>query len=447
MIEQFHFLRPLWLAALLPVCVLVWGLWSAGNKSQWADLIKPELLSHLLDKHQVVSSRWPLAGVFAVWVIATIALAGPAWEKLPQPLYKKQSAVVLILDLSPSMLAQDMKPARIVHARHRLIDLLKSRQEGVAGLVVYAGDAHVLAPLSSDRETLLALIPSLDPSLMPVRGSRAEDAVATAMKLLTDAGHNNGDLVLITDGVAANARYEIQQKLAASNFRLSILGVGTSEGAPVPLSDGSYAKDRSGNIHLARLNSLELQQLATNLNGLYQDLKTDGSDTELLLQFLDQSDALLPSSDNNQLIEREFDLWNDAGSWLVLLLLPLVLLSHRRGWLLVVLIVPLVNPQPVYAFEWQDLWKNKNQQAIEAFEKGEHARAAELFDLPEWKGSAQYKSGDYQQAAESFAADKSADSWFNRGNALAKAGQLEEAVSAFEQALKVDPQMEDALFG
>ncbi len=445
--EQFHFLRPGWLLLLMPLALLAWQLWRVQSSSNsWRQLIQPQLLSHLLDTQQTTLSRWPLLALLTAWLLATLALAGPTWEKLPQPIYKKQDAQVLILDLSPSMLAQDQKPSRLVHARHRLIDLLKARTEGLTGLVVFAGDAHVLAPLSSDRETLLALVPSLSPGIMPVRGSRSEAAVAAALQLLKDAGHSRGRLLLITDGVEVTARDSIRQQLTGSNYSLSILGVGSAAGAPVPLRDGSFAKDAQGDIYLARLDASELRQLAIDSGGVYSDLSYAGEDVRRLLQPLTLAEQALPSAQETSAIKREFDLWEDAGVWLLLLLLPIAALSHRRGWLLLVLIVPMLQPTPVYAFEWQDLWKNKDQQAAEAFSGQQYDKAGELFKSPAWKGSAQYRSGNYEAAVQSFASSKHADDWYNRGNALARSGKLQEATEAFDQALQLDPAMEDAQF-
>tara|TARA_R110002095_G_scaffold18138_3_gene21166 strand:- start:822 stop:2810 length:1989 start_codon:yes stop_codon:yes gene_type:complete len=447
-IANFHLLRPFWLL-LLPLILLL-GIWlwrQQAGANQWQTLIRPELLQHLLERRSSSQSRWPLLALLCGWSLAVLALAGPTWERLPQPLYSKQDALVLILDLSPSMMAQDLKPDRLTHAKHRLTDLIKARHEGQTGLVVYAGDAHLLAPISDDRQTLLTLVPGLSPGIMPVKGSQAEDAIETALRLLRDAGHSRGQILLITDGVTATASEAIRNQLRDQPYRLSILGIGTAEGAPIPLRDGSFAKNAQGVIQLAKLEPHALAALARAHAGIYQPLSYDGSDIKALMAQLEQHASSDLDSDSQQKLEREFDLWHEAGPWLVLLLLPLAALSHRRGWLLSLLILlPSLTPEPAQAFEWQTLWQTPDQQAQQRFQEGDNQGAAERFETPEWRGSALYRSGQFEPAAEAFGQSDSARAHYNRGNALARDGKLDQALAAFTHALERDPGFDDARF-
>ncbi|MEH6471723.1 MAG: VWA domain-containing protein [Halopseudomonas sp.] len=446
-LANFHFLRPLWLLLLPLVGLLAVWLWRQQHgANQWQSLIRAELLQHLLERQPSRQSRWPLVALLLAWILATLALAGPTWEKLPQPLYNKQDALVLILDLSPSMMARDLKPNRLTHARHRLTDLIKARQEGQTGLVVYAGDAHVLAPISDDRQTLLTLVPSLSPGIMPVRGSQTEAAIGTALALLRDAGHSSGQLILITDGITSTAKLAINQLLRDQPYQLSILGIGSEDGAPIPQRDGSFAKNKQGQIQLAKLESRQLAELAQQHDGIYQNLRYDGGDTAALLNHLEQQARSGLGGDAHQQLLRQFDLWHEAGPWLVLLLLPFAALAHRRGWLLTLLILPQLAAEPAQALEWQDLWQTPDQQAEQRYNQGDHQGAAEHFDDPNWRGSALYRSEQFKQAAEQFALGDSAQSHYNRGNALARGGKLEDALEAFDQALQHDPEFDDALF-
>jgi len=468
MIDSFHLLRPWWLLWLLPAALLGYRLWQQQNHSSgWQRLIPAPLLQPLLEQQLGQQRRAPLLALGAAWLLATLALAGPTWERLPQPVYQPQSALVVILDLSPSMLAQDLKPSRLMQARLRLIDLLRARREGLTALVVYAGDAHVVSPLSQDRQTLLALAPTLSPAIMPVRGSQVEAAVERALALLNAGGHRDGQLLLITDGVTPAAADAVAAQLQASGQRLSILGVGTREGAPIPSNDGNFASDSAGQMILAKLESRPLMQLANASGGIYRTLSASGRELDdFAAQFAQaRIDGALAEQ---QPLAQSFDQWREFGPWLVLGLLPLAAGAFRRGWLLSLLLVSLIGPtlapppataaaaEPpsaaassgALASLWNNLWQTPDQQGAAQYQAQQFAQAAGQFQDPAWRGSAQYRGGDFAGASASFrealTRQDSAQNHYNLGNALAKGGQLKEALAAYDQALQRDPQLADA---
>ena len=168
-------------------------------------------------------------------------------------------------------------------------------------------------------------------------------------------------------------------------------------------------------------------------------MSADDSDIEALLA---STEALFP--DATKELERSFDLWDDQGFWLAFLLLPIILASFRKGNIAVIVLVPLLFADPVSALEWQDLWKTDDQQASKALDAGDATTAQGLFKDREWRGSAAYKAGDYESAINDFLDFDSADAHYNRGNALAHTGDLEAAIEAYDQALALDPGMEDA---
>ena len=443
-LDAFHFLRPWWFAALIPALLLLvlyqWRKRSAGN---WEQIINPALLPYLMQGEETNSRRsgWLLTGLGIVWLISCISLAGPTWQQLPQPVHKQDSALVLVFDLSPSMLVADVTPSRLIRARYKLIDILKNRQEGYVGLVVYGGEAHKVSPLTEDSNTIISLVPVLHPTLLPEYGSNTEDAIETAIELASNGGYEQADILLITDGVARAAFGDIQNMIAqAGKYRLSILGVGTSEGAPIPLGNGGFVKDRSGNIMIPKLDSASLQMLASNTGGVYRSISSDDSDIDALLQTTEQ---LFP--DATRELDRSFDLWDDQGFWLVILLLPALLVSFRKGSVVLVLVLPLLSvSEPVTASLWQDLWQNPDQQGIQALDAGDAEAAQALFDDSQWRGSAAYRAGDYSSAIDDFIDSDSPDAHYNRGNALAKSGDLEAAIEAYDRALALQPDMQDA---
>jgi Ca-activated chloride channel family protein len=438
--SELHLLRPLALLGLIPALIAValaqWRKRSAGN---WEKIINPALLPYLMQGETSKKQRGML-WVLLAWMITCLALAGPSWQQLPQPVHKKDAALILIMDLSPSMLAEDIKPSRLERARYKLIDILKNRSEGFSALVVYGGAAYTLTPLTEDSNTIISLVPVLHPTLLPEYGSNTEDAIETALELAVNGGYQQGDLLLITDEVSRSALNSIQSMISkAGKFRLSILGVGTQQGAPIPTGAGGFAKDRSGAIIIPKLSPASLQMLAQNNGGIYAGMSADDSDIEALLA---TTEELFP--DATKELERSFDLWDDQGFWLVFLLLPIIVLSFRKGNIALILLAPMLFSDPVSALGWQDLWKTADQQAREALENGDAAAAQSLFKDPEWRGSAAYKAGDYESAINEFLDFDDADSHYNRGNALAHSGDLDAAIEAYDQALAMNPEMEDA---
>ena len=444
--DTFHFLRPWWFLGLLPVVAVIgFYTWRKRNAGNWETIINPELLPFLLQgsggKH-ALSGPWFVAFMISAWIFCCLGLAGPAWQQLPQPVHKQDSALVVVLDLSPSMLAEDISPNRLVRARYKLIDILTRRTEGVIGLIVYGGDSHTVSPLTEDSNTIMSMVPVLEPNLMPETGSNVEEGLASAIDLAVSGGYQQADILLITDGIDKSALSNIAPIISGQgNYRLSILGVGTTDGAPIPSFAGGFIK-KAGNVIVAKLNVGTLRKIAANNGGSYQTLSADDRDIDNLLAGMD---SLLTNSTRET--DRSFDLWDDQGYWLVLLLLPVLLLSFRKGSVVVILIAPLLFiAQPVEALEWQDLWQTPDQQASEEMKAENYEAAKDLFEDSRWRGSAAFKAGDFDQAIADFSQDDSAIGDYNHGNALAKAGDLEGAIEAYNNALSKEPKMEDARF-
>ena len=440
-----HFIRPGWLA-LLPLAVLIPVLWRRLRRpsGDWSRVCDAHLLRWLsTGKGSALpgpTGPW-IAGL--VWLIAALALAGPGWEKLPDRSFSSRDARVLVLDLSLSMLAEDLKPNRLTQARFRLSDMLGETLEGQTGLVSYAGDAFVVSPLTSDTNTIRNMLPALRPDVIPVSGSRPDRALELAAELLKRSGFARGEVLLIADS-GSQAAVSLAAKLAKQGIYTSVLAVGTPQGAPIPSGDG-FVSDSKGNIVVARLQRDALQAIASAGGGRYSEL-TAGSTT----------DSPWVSAQGSEFARRDEALgerWKDSGPWLVLLLLPLVAFSFRRGLLFVVplLMLPgMLISTDASAGLWDDLWSSRDQQAQQALQQQRAADAAVLAKDPAIVGEAFYRSGDYARAGQSWSqpdqAIERADSHYNRGNAMAQAGEFEAAIAAYDAALELDPQMEDAAF-
>ncbi len=438
---EFHFLRPWWLAAFLPLILLVWRTFrSTGSAGVWQGVVDAHLLPHLLESGGGRGARLPVLLVAVGGAVAILALAGPTWQRLPQPVFQPEQCRVLVLDISPSMNAPDVAPSRLAQARFEILDLLKSG-EGQTALIAYGAEPYVVSPLTGDGETIALQVPELNSELLPIQGKDAARALDKAGELLRQAAAHDADVILVTDGLDDPAAAgQSAERLRDAGHRVSVLSIGTAQGAPVPTAGGGFIKDASGAILLPRLDAASLRLLTERGGGRYVPSRPDDRDIEMLEADVAADQALL---DDN---EMQSDQWREEGPWLLLALLPLAALGFRRGWfgplLLLLLITP---PDPALAFEWQDLWQTRDQQAAERMGQGDARRAAELFEKPDWRAAAHYRAGDYAQALESIdGTDPRAQ--YNRGNSLARLGRLDEAVDAYEQALAKNPDDEDARF-
>ena len=429
--------NALWLLLLIPpAALLLWSVFS--NSANWSKVIDANLLPHLLSETGR-GRRRPFHWLALAWLILTVmAMAGPSFEKIEVPVFQRADALVIILDLSASMSAADIQPSRVQRAKQKILDLLESRQEGVTGLVVYAGDAHVVAPLTDDRRTIENLLTALDPSIMPLPGSNATAALLLGADLLSAAGVANGQLLLITDGMPKFDPSDILPALKATGAEVAILGVGTDTGAPIPRPDGGFLRSESGDIVVPRLDARELGRYAAALNGQFEPVALDNSDLDRLL-------TRTVVEDGEIALDRETDTWVDQGNWLALALGIALLPLFRRGALAVLLLVPLLAPDTATAQILDELWQTRDQQGAQALQQGDSATAAQLFEDPAWRGTAQYADEQWLKAADSFGRGDDADSLYNQGNALAKAGELNRALEAYDQALALEPNASDAL--
>lgn len=443
-INQFHLIRPYWLLALLPAFALfILLLKQKLAQSRWQGIIDEDLMPHVLEQQATSQSRWPLWFLLLAWVLSAIAMAGPSWKQLPQPVLKKESALVIVLDMSLSMAAQDLKPERSVRAKQKVIDILKQRTEGETGLITYAGEAFVVTPLTDDMDTVSNLVPSLSPFIMPALGSRPDKAIEKAQQLLTDTGKHSGKILLMTDGIIKKDIKRIKKALDPK-FELAVMAIGTEDGAPVSLPEKGFLRDNSGAIVLPKLDLEPIKDLSSELGIRWYPMSYEDKDWEYLLA--DENESV----DDNEEESRNFDQWSDAGYTLIFFIILIALFSFRRGWVLsVVLVIGLQSENTLAekSFGWKDLWQTKDQQAAELYNT-QPSKAAELFEDKAWQGSSYYRAKDYGNALQSFGEidNKTAQDHYNHGNALAQSGNLDQAIEAYDQALKLEPDMEDAQF-
>ncbi|SEH71608.1 Ca-activated chloride channel family protein [Rheinheimera pacifica] len=437
MLADFHFLRPLWLLAALPVLLFTVLLYYyRREQSPWHSLIAPHLQQVLLGG-QLLIKKQPLALplLLLCWLTTTLALAGPSWQKLPQPAFALKKATVLVLDMSLSMRATDMAPDRLTQQRFAALDFTQQLKEGELALLSFAGDAFVISPLTPDHNNIRLLIPDLKPEIMPAQGSNLLAALQQADKLLRQAGYIRGDVVVFTDGFDNNSLREMQDLLNNWPHRLSVLGFGTEAGAPVKLESGELLKSATGAVVVPKLPQAQLAALAKRSGGVYVQATASANALDDLLNL--PALSALDQADTGKQIQG--DQWQDNAVYLVWLLLPLLLLQRKYSSLLSLGVLMLL-PYQIDAVEWRDLWQTKQQQAKQDYASGDFAAAQQKFTDPLWQGNAAYRSGDYATAEQAFrqAAEQNpgADALHNLGNSLAQQQRYEEALAAYQQALQ-----------
>ncbi len=465
-----NWIRPEWLW-LLPLVWLALAMTWRGHQAggDWARVADPHLLK-FLSGDQGQQGKFSRHGfkllVAACLSIALIALAGPAWEKSAAGSFSANYARVVVLDLSRSMLAEDIKPSRSAQAQFKLIDLLEKIEEGQVGLVVFAGQAFVIAPLSSDMETIKNLVPALTPEIMPVLGSRPGEALFLAADLIRQAGFARGEIILLADGASPQA-VKAAASLASDGFRISVLGIGSTQGAPIPSGRG-FVKDSGGQIVVSKLEIRRLQDLASAGKGEYYSLRSDNS--ELVQMLAGNKDDFVATDGADTALDAR---WIDQGYWLVLLLLPLSLMLFRKGWVFVLplFILPywsaplqaqdvelqpdsaqIEHPVETNNKLWLRLWNNRDQRAEIALQNKQYEQLLEEEPAARFQAEALYRSGAYSEAAEMWQRleqsqtdpHQQAAAAYNIGNALAAQNELDAAIAAYERSLEFNPENEDA---
>lgn len=480
LIENFHFIRPEWLWALIPVALLLFALKQgklAQQQDNWSRYIDAHLLAHLSIKGEQKTASRQLPVLISLAAAALVAaLAGPSWQKAEVPSYSGGEPVIAVLSLAQSMNADDLAPSRLKRATHKLRDILQRTQGDERGLVIYSDTPFVASPLTTDAQVIEQMLPELSTTLMPVLGNRLDLAIEKASGLLSRAGASSGQIILLTDSTGDKPEASLQAAQAAfkAGYAVSVLGAGTEAGATLQTANGRAISRQNGETILTKLPTAELQQLAKVGGGVMTTITADEADLDRILPKRSQS---LVAAGKAQ--DFKADAWVDMGYWLLLIPVALSALLFRRGvifGLAFVLAGTLMQSEPVYAAEnvtpavvpteqavqvgnpvgsvtpanhssvWTDLWKTPDQQGSEAFGKGEFTQASQAFKDSNWKAAADYRSGNFSAAASEYASINTPLKDYNLGNALAKSGEFEAALNAYDAFLKQEPEHQNAKF-
>ncbi|AUI08828.1 MULTISPECIES: VWA domain-containing protein [Stenotrophomonas] len=422
--NALHFLRPEWLWALLALpLIIALALYRQRRSDVWRQAVDAHLLPHLLAAGARRRARLPWVLLLG-WTLASLAMAGPSWRQQAQPMFQASAPLLVVLDLSSRITATDLPPSRLLQARAKVGELLRARQGGQVGLVVYADDAYTVAPLTDDGSNVALYLDALSPDVMPRDGQRADRGIDWATRLMRQIGALQGQILLVSDQADSEAALAAAQARGLG-LQVSVLGLGTPAGA-------AY-RDGSGQIRQAALDEGSLRAVATAGGGRYARISADDSDLRALgvLDAREGTAAQRPGEGKQ---------WRDEGFWLLPPVMLLALLAFRRravlAAVLAVGLLPWMNDaqaqapatpasQPVQG----TLWKRSDQV--------QHQRLTE--------GVQAYRKGDFATARKQFEGIDNDAGWYNLANTLAREGNYDDAIAAYDRALALHPGMADAV--
>jgi Ca-activated chloride channel family protein len=442
-LSDFHFLRPLWLL-LLPFAAFLPLLWRRSRDLQRR--LRGNIAEHLLP-HLLITPRdqqWlrPVHLVCALLILGAVAAAGPTWEQDRPDFLENRAPLIIAIDLSPSMDANDVQPSRLEAAKHKLHDLIQRRAGARNALIAYAGSAHLVLPPTDDPALLDTFIQALGTGLIGKPGKNVGAVIDQAKRLLA-AEKTPGTLLLVTDGADTSALAGLDKQLADSALQVLILAVGSEDGGIIHDANGQPRTDSNGRPALGSFDQAAIKQLASTLDAPLGSLTLNNDDLDWV--DLHAQQHFQSASDE----QRELH-WKDAGYWLCWPLLLLAFFSVRRGWslnwmagLLMAVGVGL-QPAPAQANALTDAFFTPDQQGRWAFEHEHFPQAAAHFVDPYWKGIAAYNAADFDLALASFARLETPQAYFYLGNIYVRRFKFDQAIAAYTQALKLQPQFPEA---
>ncbi len=434
--NHFNFSQPLWLWGLI-ILPFIWIAYALMQKISYKHTLESFIDKHLLP-HLLLSQKTIKKAILApfilslIWIFSILAMMGPRWDYHDIDTFKSNSSLIVLLDLSKSMDAEDVKPSRLKRANQELADIISQAHNINIGIIAFAAIPHIIAPLTDDMETLKHLLPSLSTDLIAIQGSNIQDAINLGEQLLKAEKGKNKSLLIISDGDFEDTHFNIK-----TGINIHVLGVGTPEGSPIPNGTQGWIK-AEGKTVISKLGAKKLKQIAHKGKGLYTEATFSNEDTYALLKNISKT------HDIEKRKKGKIRQWHERFYLLIFPIMFLLLFLRQRGFLIISLCLYSVIPINVYAFEWQRLFQNTEQQAAQALTQKEYNKASQKFTDAYRRGVAQYKAGQYNAAEKSFTQSQrknvQENAKYNLGNSQLKQGKITQAIKQYEDILKENPQ-------
>ncbi|MBT5540163.1 MAG: VWA domain-containing protein, partial [Alphaproteobacteria bacterium] len=382
-LAELHFLNPLWLWAfiLLPTLWLLYALFYKGAAStqKLKAFADEHLLPHLLKENpKHIRKSWPAITMWSLaWALTIIAMAGPRWNYRDVETFESDANMIVLLDLSKSMDAADVKPSRVALARQEIQDLIDKNRDVKIGLVAFAATPHMINPVTDDMDTITHLLPSLETELVTVQGSRLMPAFQMAAESLNAIPGTNKSLLVISDGdFDEHNMKDLIDKTLPKDVRVHTMGVGTEIGAPVPSGKGGFHKER-GKVVITHLEAQKLKALAQAGNGQYFQAGPLQENASKILKTMKMKEG-------EKSTERTHRIWEEKFYLFLIPVLFLILPWFRRKYAFPVILMLTLNAQNAAAFSLQSVipdglaqwFQNKEQQGKAAFEAQDYEKAA-----------------------------------------------------------------------
>lgn len=448
------------LAGLPLLVLLLWYLmtWKRKTVSRIGD---PSLVNQLIGNFS--SARFLIKAGLVLMAFMVIVLGAANLQKpgSTQNVKRKGVDVMLVLDVSKSMLARDIKPSRLERAKQFLLRLVDQLPNDRIGLVLFAGRAYMQMPLTTDHGAAHMYIEEASPDVVPTQGTVIADALRMANSAFNSQERKYKSIVLVSDGEDHDPdAAKVAKQLAGDGVLINTVGIGSPDGSPIEdPATGELKKDQEGHTVISKLNEAELQQLATETNGTYVRLDNVEDALITMSQQLDTAEKKA-MSDNEFIDYKSYFQWFLAAA--LLLLLGELLLAERRrrkpaaagARILVLAGISLMTSVSASAQTTNTLIRSGNRaykkKQVDRSVKDYQAAVDKAPDNPTANynlGNAQFRKNEYDAATKSYdasvshsGADKSMEEkgLYNKGVALAKQKKLQESIDAWESALKLD---------
>lgn len=312
---QFLHYEFIIIGILLILAMLGLHWYAHRKKKQMLKVFANEALwQHLVSLPSILNRRIKLLLLLFGTLGIAFALAQPRWGFQWQEVQRRGIDIIVALDVSRSMLAEDVNPSRLIRAKREIIDLLNIIEGDRVGLVAFAGTSFLQSPLTLDYGAIQIFLDGLSTDLIPLQGTAIAEALETSIHAFSDTPHEARAVILITDGEDHSGKLEDVAKLAKEEgVRLFILGIGQPDGAPIPSEQGGFLKNKQGELVLSKLNEAALQELAPATGGSYVQAITGDLDLEKIY-FQD----IKGSIESQELQSSRRRLWNEQFQWFVL---------------------------------------------------------------------------------------------------------------------------------